>query len=136
MTKGSAKMRGELFPILLDQFRDQGGPAGLMAGTDAGAVVAVKIFVERDEIAPMIITLEFFRAAEDRPASGVVAQEDSRQTLRNLAGHIPKVRQLARTRGAFDFIIVAQKKVKLLQRLDEQVIDREPDRSTPIGIAA
>ena len=117
-------MRGKLFPVLLDQFRDQGRPAGLMAGTDAGAVVAVKIFVERDEIAPMIITLEFFRPAEDRPAAGVVTQKDPRQTLRDLAGHIPEIRQPARTRRAFDFIIVAQKEVKFLQRLDEQVIDR------------
>ena len=108
-------MRGKLFPILLDQFRDQGGPARLMAGTDAGAVVAVKIFVERDEIAPMIIALELFRPAEDRPAAGVVTQKDSRQPLRNLAGHIPEIRQPARTRRAFDFIIIAQKEVKFLQ---------------------
>lgn len=116
-------MRGKLFPILLNQFCDQGGPAGLMACTDAGAVVAVKIFVKQDEIAPVIITLEFFRPAEDRPAAGLVAQKNPRQTLRNLPGNIPEIRQLARTRRAFDFIIIAQKEMKFLQRLDEQVID-------------
>jgi hypothetical protein len=30
-----------------------------------------------------------------------------------LTGNIPEIRQLARTRRAFDFIIVAQKEVKL-----------------------
>jgi putative transposase len=35
-------------------------PAGLMAGADAGAVVTVKIFVERDKVAPMGVVLELF----------------------------------------------------------------------------
>ena len=107
-----------------------------MAGADTGTIVAVKIFVKRDEIAPVIIALELFRAAEDRPAAAVVAQKNACQTLRNLTGNLPEIRQLTRARGTFDFIIVAQKEVKLLQRLDKQVIDRQPNRSTPIGIAA
>jgi hypothetical protein len=41
-----------------------------------------------------------------------------------LTGNLPEIRQLTRARGTFDFLIVAQKEVKLLQRLDKQVIDR------------
>ena len=40
-----------------------------MAGTNAGAVIAVKIFVERDEITPVRITLELFRAAIHWPTA-------------------------------------------------------------------
>ena len=81
---------GGSLPILLDQFRHQGGPAGLVAGADAGAVVAVEVFMERDEVAPMGIVLEFFRAAEDRPAAMLVAQKYARQALRNFAGDCPR----------------------------------------------
>ena len=45
------------------------GPTGLVAGADAGAVVAVEVFVERHEIAPMRVVLKFLRAAENRPAA-------------------------------------------------------------------
>jgi hypothetical protein len=37
----------------LKQLSDQGGPTGLMAGSEALPGVAVKILVEKDEIAPV-----------------------------------------------------------------------------------
>src|SRR5262245_61239994 len=43
--------RGSLGAALLDQLRDQGGPAGLMARSDAGPVVAVEVLVEQEEVA-------------------------------------------------------------------------------------
>src|SRR5438046_6366097 len=39
--------------------RDDTGPAGLMARAETGAVVAVEVFVEQDEIAPVRVFLEF-----------------------------------------------------------------------------
>ena len=33
--------------------RDQGGPAGLMAGADSPAVVPVEVFVEQHQVAPV-----------------------------------------------------------------------------------
>ena len=53
------------------------GPAGLMAGAEAGAVVAVEVLVEQDEIAPVRVFLELPRAAVDRPPAVLVAQEDA-----------------------------------------------------------
>jgi hypothetical protein len=35
-----------LFPTLLNEFGNQSGPAGLVAGAEAGAVVAVEVFEE------------------------------------------------------------------------------------------
>src|SRR4051812_42337131 len=37
----------------LDQPRDEAGPPGLMARADARAVVAVEVFVKKDQIAPV-----------------------------------------------------------------------------------
>src|SRR5258705_9735088 len=64
---------GASLPILLYQLGNECGPPGLVTSADAGAVVAVEVFMEWDQITPMGIFLEFFRAAEDRPAALFVA---------------------------------------------------------------
>ena len=40
-------------------FGDQPRPSGLMAGADARAVIAVEVFVEQDEVAPVRVDLEY-----------------------------------------------------------------------------
>jgi hypothetical protein len=47
-----------------------------MTCANAGTVVAVKVFVEGNEIAPVGIDLKFFDRAENRPATIRVFQED------------------------------------------------------------
>jgi hypothetical protein len=58
---------------IFDQGADDPRPSGLMARTDAGAVVAVEIFVKQQVIAPIGIALEFFHAAKHRPSAAVSA---------------------------------------------------------------
>ena len=43
----------------VDQSRHDPGPPGLMAGADAGAVVAMEVFVEQQVVPPVRIALEF-----------------------------------------------------------------------------
>ena len=53
---------------------DDPGPAGLVAGAEAGAVVAVEVFVEQEAIAPVRVVLELLRRRRRRaPAVLVVA---------------------------------------------------------------
>src|SRR6266508_1449435 len=54
---------------LLKQLRDQPCPAGLMAGSDTGAVVAVEIFMEERELVPLRVALELFGVAKYRTAA-------------------------------------------------------------------
>ena len=124
------------FSVLLDQFRDQRGPAGLMAGADARAIVAVEVFVKRDEIPPVRIVLKFLRTAENRPAAVFVAEKNPRESLGNFACDLPQIEHFAGACRAFDFVAVAKEVMKLLQRFNEQKIHREPDRPAPIGVAA
>src|SRR5262245_6638288 len=65
----------------LDHGCDDPGPAGLMTGADTGAVVAVKVFVEQQVVAPARVCLEFLGAAIDRAAAGMVAEEDMGQPI-------------------------------------------------------
>jgi len=64
---------------LLEQFGHEPRPARLVARADAGAVVAVEVLVEEEQVAPVGIALELFSAAVDRPAAIRVAQEDTRE---------------------------------------------------------
>src|SRR5215472_13406144 len=80
-----------LYPGLLQEFGDQAGPASLVIGADAGAVVAVEVFVEEDEVAPVGIILEKIEAAGDRTATIFAANEDVAKSLREVTGDLPKV---------------------------------------------
>src|SRR5215468_5131052 len=70
---------GTLFSALLEEFCDQAGPAGLMAGAQARSAVAVKVFVKKNQVAPMRIALEDFASTGDGTAPGAVSQKDADQ---------------------------------------------------------
>src|SRR4030095_8509999 len=106
-----------------------------MARADTSAVVAVEVFVEQDEIAPERIALEYLRAAVDGPPAVLIAQEDAREPPRALRGPPPQVERRRRARRERDLERVAVEVVELLQRLDQQVVDREPDGAAPVRVA-
>ena len=54
-------------PEYLDQFRNDPGPPGLVAGADARPVIAMEILVEEEVVAPVRIGLEFLGPAIHRP---------------------------------------------------------------------
>src|ERR1700746_2301132 len=75
---------------LLHSRGDQSRPSGLVARSDAGAIVAVKVLMEIDEVAPVWIVLKFLEPAIDRPMSIFGTQKNSRQSTRNLRGRLPQ----------------------------------------------
>ena len=76
--------------ILLDQLGDQSCPAGLMACTDPGAVVAMKIFVKQQVVPPVRISLKQLRRTEHGTPSVVVAKEDADEPPGQLCRHLPE----------------------------------------------
>ena len=62
---------------------DDAGPAGLVAGAEPGAVVAVEVLVEEQQVPPVRIVLELLRAAVHRPAALLVLQEDAAEPPRD-----------------------------------------------------
>src|SRR6266511_514211 len=114
MARGSG-----LLPALLEKLGDEPRPAGLVAGADAGTVVAVKVLVEGNQAAPVRVSLE-----------------DAREPPRQLGPDLPEVHLPVGARGTRDLEIVAEETVELLERLDQEKVDREPHRSAPVRVAA
>jgi len=54
---------------LLNELGNQSRPSGLVARSDASAIVAMKEFMKVDEIAPVWIALKFIEPAINRPLS-------------------------------------------------------------------
>src|SRR5271166_4669363 len=99
----------------LDQLRDHARPSGLVAGSEASAIIAVEIFVEQYVVSPQRIGLEFLRTSEHRSPAGLVPQKDTFQTIGNFVGHLEQVHQLARAGGTLDLEIVAVIQIVLEQ---------------------
>src|SRR5262245_25444010 len=106
-----------------------------MAGTKAGAGVAVEIFIKQQEVTPVRVLLKRLRPAVDGPAPMRITQEETRQPPRQLLGYLPESCLTLGAGRQGDQQAITIKVVQPLQRLDEQVIHREPDRPTPVGIA-
>src|SRR5437899_7217117 len=106
-----------------------------MAGTEAGAVVTMEIFIKQHEVTPVWVLLKHLRPAVHGPASVRTTQEETRQPTRQLFGHLPEGRLTLGAGRQGDQQVVAVEVVQPLQRLDEQVIQREPDWPAPVRVA-
>ena len=67
------------FSALFQQLGDDCGPAGLVAGAEALARVAVEVLVEQDVIAEVRIALEALVPAVERPPPALVADPRPRR---------------------------------------------------------
>src|SRR5215469_8125217 len=66
---------------------DETRPSSLMACSQARTVIAVKIFVKEDVVAPVRILLELLRCSVNRPLAVRIAQEDTRSAPSDLLSH-------------------------------------------------
>ena len=115
---------------VLQQTSDQGGPAGLMAGPEPLAGVAVEVLVEQDQIAPVRVLGEARVRPVARPPALVrqgrkIRARREASSLRDLL----EIHQPAGAGRALDPQGVAVEVVVALQGLDQQVVQREPDRA-------
>src|SRR2546427_7121017 len=130
-----SRMTG-LATALLEQLRHESRPAGLMARANTGAVVAVEVFIQPDEVPPVGVGLELGDASVDRPSPVRPAQENAGQASGELRRHVPEGRARTRPGWALDLKAGAVEVVELLKGLDQEVVDGKPDRSAPVGVSA
>src|SRR5688572_23820572 len=107
-----------------------------MACTDASPRIAVEIFVEQREAAPVRIAGISRVISVAGASSGSVGQERFRKAAAQLSRHLKEIHVLTRSRGALDAYFVTVEMVIPFQSLDDEIVHRKPDRPAPIGIAA
>src|SRR5439155_10560490 len=115
---------------------DEAGPAGLMAGADAGAIVAMKIFVKKNEVLPVRIALKEFQPSCHWAPPVLSPQENMGEPPGNFGGHLPEVAFGGGMRGALHFEVFAVVVMIFLERLDQEIVDRKPDWPAPVRISA
>src|SRR5262249_35736232 len=88
---------------LVDERGAQGGPSSLVGGAKAGAVIAVEVLVEEEQVAPVGVVLKGARPAMDGAASSLrVAREDVNQSLSDRSGHLAERDWLPQRTGSRD----------------------------------
>src|SRR6516165_8915772 len=129
-----SKLAGRLHPFaaLFNQLGNEGRPAGLVAGANACTVVAMKVLVEVDQVAPVRILLEFLQASVHGAGSIRGAKKNPGKAARDFRSGLPERGAISRAGRQLRGEDVAVEVVKFLQGLDEQKIDGKPDRPAPI----
>src|SRR5437867_912507 len=121
---------------LVDHGGDQSSPARLVRRAQSATGVAVEVFVEEDVIAEVGILPHLLRGADERPAAVRPRHEDTQETPGQLVGHLAERQQLPRAGRALDLEARPVIVVEASEALDQQVVDRHPDRPAPVRIAA
>src|SRR5438552_135287 len=97
----------------VNQLPDKTCPPGLVAGSQTGTVVAMKVLVEEDVVAPVRVALELLATTVHRPLARLVAEEDTLQAGGHFLSYFKEVHPAARAGGALNFEIVAIIQVEL-----------------------
>src|SRR5947199_10698277 len=107
----------------------------LVARADPPAGVAAEELGEGDEVAPVGIVAE----ARVVPLAGAAAvgirDEEAREPAVELLRDLTETHEAPRAGGTLDAQVVAVEVVVALERLGEQVVQREPHRAAPVGVA-
>jgi hypothetical protein len=106
-----------------------------MRGTETAAVVAVKILVKWEVVAKVRVCLELRVRAQTSSAPRLVAQEQPREPAAELVRNLEQVQVAPGAGGTLQLEIVAVVVVKFLERLDQKIIDRHPDRAAPVRVS-
>src|ERR1700752_497665 len=114
---------------------DQARPSGLVRGADPTAVVAMEVFVEEDMVAKVWIGLQPRMITVTGASACPVQEKNAIEPQRKLIGDLVERQEGSRARGAFDFEVITVVVMKLLQRLDDEKVDRKPYGAAPVGIA-
>src|SRR5579872_2193512 len=103
-----------------------------MTGAQPHACIAVKIFVKENQVAPVLVMLVNGIGSMRRTPSIFITQKEACKPAGYLRRDFPECQHLSGASRTFHPIVVAQIVMKLLQRFDQQKIDREPDRPPPV----
>src|SRR5437899_7654042 len=119
-----------------DERCDERRPARLMRGAESFPRLAVEVFMEQQLVPPGGILLEERARSPDRTATRGVAMEEAQKTAYEIVGHGAEMSEPSGAGRELDRERVAEAGVQAAERADHEVVEGEPDRPPPVGIAA
>src|SRR6478609_1449119 len=111
-----------------DHVGDQGAPARLVRRPQPTAGIAVEVLVEEEVVLEVWIGLKLLVAAEDGTPPVLVAPEDADHAAAKLVSDLLQRPFLAGPDRAFDAKLVTVEFVEPVQALDDEIVERHPDR--------
>src|SRR5215813_8807432 len=121
---------------LCDHVGDQPAPTCLVRSPEPATSLAVEVFEEQDVVLEVRVRLHLLVAAEDRPSAVLIAAEDVREAIPQLVRDLLQRQLSSGADRTLDPKAFAEEAVILAQALDQQIVDRHPDRPAPIGVSA
>src|SRR5579862_2892380 len=106
-----------------------------MTGAESLARVAMEELVEEDEVTPSGIRRISCIGSVDRASAVLIREEDRDESALDLVRDFSECAVGAGAGGTLDFERFTVEVVVALEGFDQQVIEREPDRATPIRVA-
>ena len=123
-----------LLAALLEQLGHETRPAGLVGCAYAAAAIAVEVLIEKQVIAEVPVALHP-RVMRVYSARAVLTeQKDLRQSGRQFVCHVIQTDESTGARRTLDTELIAVVVMELLQRFDDEEVEREPDWSAPVGV--
>lgn len=110
-----------------DQACGHACPSGLVARSEAGTVVAMKVLVEQLIAPPMRIALELRGSPVHRTSAGFVAQKNSGQPTGDFPGNLEQIHQVARAGRALNPEAVTVIVEVVHEGANDQCVNRQPD---------
>src|SRR5439155_24380973 len=108
----------------------------LEACAEAPTGVAGEVLGEAQQVTPVWVVAEARIGAVAGPAPSGGRDEEAREPPVELVRDLAERREAARADRALDAQRVAVEVVIAFERLDDEVVHREPDRPAPVGVAA
>jgi hypothetical protein len=116
----------EFFAAGLDEFHHQGGPAGLVGGTEAFAGLGVEVFVEEQQVPPVGDVAVAVGVAEAGAVAAFAGAEERDEAVADVDGGLLEGLLDAGAGGILDLEGVAVEVVVALEGFDDEKIGGEP----------
>lgn len=114
---------------------DESGPSTLVSGTKSTASISVKELMEPHVVLPMLVEIETVITVVDTSSSIVSSSEKMLKAMLDLLRDLAQVHIVTTSSGTLDLELGSVEEEETLQRLDQQEVDTEPDRSSPVAVA-
>ena len=106
-----------------------------MTRTAAATGFAVKVLIEKDEIAPVRVVRVLRNVAMTRPRALFIGHKNASQAAREFPRYFLKGSHISGASRALDFERFTIEEVITLERFDDQEINWKPNRPAPVGVA-